>query len=31
MACTVLAALPMLLVFAFFQRQIVEGVTGGPK
>ena len=31
MASTVLAALPMLLVFAFFQRQIVEGVTGGIK
>lgn len=31
MASTILAALPMLLVFAFFQRQIVEGVTGGIK
>ena len=31
MASTVLAALPMLVVFAFFQRQIVEGVSGGIK
>ena len=31
MASTVLAALPMLVVFAFFQRQIVQGVTGGVK
>ena len=31
MASTVLAAVPMLLVFAFFQRQIVEGVSGGIK
>jgi multiple sugar transport system permease protein len=31
MASTVLAAVPMLVVFAFFQRQIVEGVSGGIK
>ena len=31
MASTILAALPMLVVFAFFQRQIVEGVSGGIK
>ncbi|HEX6448191.1 MAG TPA: carbohydrate ABC transporter permease [Trebonia sp.] len=31
MASTVLAALPMLVVFGFFQRQIVEGVSGGLK
>lgn len=31
MASTVLAALPMLIVFGFFQRQIVEGVSGGLK
>ena len=31
MASTILAALPMLVVFAFFQRQIVQGVTGGVK
>lgn len=31
MASTVLAALPMLVIFAFFQRQIVEGVSGGIK
>ena len=31
MASTILAAVPMLLVFAFFQRQIVQGVTGGVK
>ena len=31
MASTVLAALPMLVVFGFFQRQIVEGVSGGIK
>lgn len=31
MASAVLAAVPMLVVFAFFQRQIVEGVSGGIK
>lgn len=31
MASAVLAAVPMLLIFAFFQRQIVEGVSGGIK
>jgi multiple sugar transport system permease protein len=31
MASTVLAALPMLVVFGFFQRQIVEGISGGIK
>jgi multiple sugar transport system permease protein len=31
MASTVIAALPMLVIFAFFQRQIVEGVSGGIK
>jgi multiple sugar transport system permease protein len=31
MASTILAAVPMLLVFAFFQRQIVQGVSGGVK
>jgi multiple sugar transport system permease protein len=31
MASTVLAALPMLVVFGFFQRQIVQGISGGLK
>jgi multiple sugar transport system permease protein len=31
MAGAVMAALPMLIVFALFQRQIVEGMSGGVK
>jgi ABC-type glycerol-3-phosphate transport system permease component len=29
MAGTVLAALPMILVFLFMQRQFIEGMTAG--
>ncbi len=31
MASAILAAVPMLVVFALFQRQIIEGMSGGVK